>query len=84
MNSEIEHLDAVLRLVQAQRKEINAIRRSRTKRIGQREYPLSEEDKNLKIQNVQKRYSREIGNIYSSLNAGREADGHEPLRNPYA
>lgn len=83
MNSTIKHLDMVRLLLRQQRKDIDTIRRSRYKRQGVYSIALTNDEKNEQIQSVQNQYKRRIGEIYTRMNAELEADGREPLTNPF-
>lgn len=83
MDSTIKHLDMVRLLLRQQRKDIAAVRRTRYKRVGVHSIALTDDEKNEQIQGVQDQYKRRIGEIYAYMNAELEADGREPLTNPF-
>lgn len=83
MNSAVKHLDMVHLLLRQQRKDIAAIKRSRYKRHGVYSIALTDDEKNEQIQGIQDQYKRRIGEIYTHMNVELEADGREPLTNPF-
>lgn len=83
MDSAIKHLNMVRLLLQQQRKDIAAIRRSSHKRMGVYSIALTNDEKSEQIQSVQKQYKRRIGEVYERMNAELEANGCEPLTNPF-
>ena len=83
MDSANKHLDMVRLLLRQQRKDITEIRRSVYKRVGVHSIALTDDEKNEQIQSVQNQYKRRIGEVYERMNAEREADGREPLTNPF-
>ena len=83
MNSATKHLDMVRLLLRQQRKDITEIRKSRYKRQGVYSIALTNDEKNEQIQRIQNQYKRRIGEVYTRMNAELEADGREPLINPF-